>query len=740
MARGRTMRLRWLLAGLIAGAVLPVIAFAGFGVARLARAERAAVERRLLESADALADTLDREALATIRALEALGGMLPRASGDLRAFQRDAKLALDAQPTWIAVVLTTADGKAVFDTRGTPPEGELEVLGSAAASGAWTIGDLIQLRGSAFAFMVTIPVSRDGKIRWLLSALTSAGAVAGIVGERAGEGEWARTVVDRAGVIVARSRSQERFVGRRATAAFATATRASLAGVYQDVTFEGMPAQIAFSHADLSGWTAAVVVARGVLEGPMRRSLLAGVGAGLAAVVLGAGGAFLVSRRFSRAIESAARGTQALALGERPEIDPAGITELAALSDAVSRSADLLAARAHERDEGLARAEAARAEAQAASSAKDEFLAILGHELRNPLSPIVTALYLLEQRGAANTREHAVIRRQVAHLLRLVEDLLDVSRITRGKVTLQVQPVEAATFVEKAVELASHVLEQARHRLTVDVPPGLVVRGDPARLAQVVANLLTNAARYTPPGGDVRVRATREGAQVRIAVQDDGRGLDPELRDRIFEPFVQEPRARDRHEGGLGLGLALVRSFVTLHGGRVEAQSDGPGKGSTFIVELPAIAAEEAHARADAPPARRPSGRASLRVLLVDDNTDALALLADVVARAGHDVRTAADGPTALRVAERFAPQVAVLDLGLPVMDGYELAEHLRQRLGDRTPAFVAVTGYGQPKDQARSRELGFRAHLVKPADPAALLDELERIATGRRGAGVRLA
>jgi signal transduction histidine kinase/ActR/RegA family two-component response regulator len=729
------VRLRWLLAGLIAGALLPVVAFAALTVARVAREERASIERRLSEAADALADALDHEALASIRSLEALGGMLPRDGGDLATFAGEARRLDEAHPAWLGVVLSTPGGTPVLDTRlrGAPPSGEGGTAPrGVVASGAPLVGDLVALEDERLASALTIPIDRDGKVRWMLSALVSADAVGLIAAARAGaKGEWTRTVVDRAGRVVARSRSPERYVGKAATGSFLAATRASPGGVYQDVTLDGARAYVAFSHAAVSGWTTAVVVPRDVLDAPTRRSLLATAGVGLAAVVLGAGGAFVVSRRVSRAIGSAASGAQALALGERPAIEPAGIAELAQLSDALARSADLLAARARERDEGVARAEAARAEAQAASSTKDEFLAMLGHELRNPLSPIVTALHLLEQRGLANTREHAIIRRQVAHLLRLVEDLLDVSRITRGKVTLQVEPVEATAFVEKAVEMASHLLEQRRHRLTVDVPPGLVVRGDPARLAQIVANLLTNAARYTPPAGNVEVRATREGERIRVAVRDDGCGLAPELRAAIFDPFVQAPRTPDRQEGGLGLGLALVRNLVALHGGRVEALSDGPGKGSTFVVELP-VAAAAAERRVEAPPSRRTSG-GSLRVLLVDDNADALALLAEVVARAGHDVRTAADGPTALEVAARFAPHVAVLDLGLPVMDGYELAARLRERLAARAPAFVAMTGYGQPKDHERSRGLGFRRHLVKPADPAALLEELERIVAERR-------
>ncbi|HET8541537.1 MAG TPA: hybrid sensor histidine kinase/response regulator [Anaeromyxobacter sp.] len=476
----------------------------------------------------------------------------------------------------------------------------------------------------------------------------------------------------------------------------------------------------------------AVAAPAGLLDGTMRRSPLAAAGLTLALAALGAGAALVAARRFARALGSAQVGAEALARGEPPRVDARGIAEVGRLGEALERSAALLAARAAERDQHLARAEAARAEAVSASRTRDEFLAMLGHELRNPLAPIATALHLLEQRGHADTREHAVIRRQLAHLQRLVDDLLDVSRITRGKVELHRERVEAALFVGRAIEMAKDLLEQRRHRLTVDVPPGLFVDGDPVRLAQVVANLLSNAARYTPPGGNVHVGALRERDRVRLWVRDDGVGLARGLLGSIFEPFVQGPGGAEPHQGGLGLGLTLVKSFVALHGGEVVAHSDGPGRGSTFAVELPAAAA--ARAEPLRPPARgtRPPPPASLRVLVVDDNADAAETLANLLTLAGHEVKTAPDGPTALDLATAFRPQVAVLDIGLPVMDGYELALRLRDRLAGAVPAMVAVSGYGQAADLERSRAAGCCAHLVKPAAVDQVLAELDRIAAQR--------
>jgi CheY-like chemotaxis protein len=357
---------------------------------------------------------------------------------------------------------------------------------------------------------------------------------------------------------------------------------------------------------------------------------------------------------------------------------------------------------------------------EAAGRAKDEFLAMLGHELRNPLSPIVTALQLMKLRGDGGTvREQQVIERQLDHVIRLVDDLLDVSRITRGKVELRRETVELAEVVGKAVEMTSVLLEQRAHRLRVDVArQGLLWEGDPVRLAQVVSNLLTNAARYTPNGGDIRVVARRESAEIVLSVSDNGVGIPAELLPRIFDLFIQGKRDVDRAVGGLGLGLTLVKSLVTLHGGSVSAKSDGPGEGSEFTIRLPVASLDVgdaksapvcAHACPDA------HGDVSTRILLVDDNCDAADLLADALRAMGHEVQVAHDPVEALAKAQRVPPEVAILDIGLPVIDGYELAERLRTQRGLGSCRFIALTGYGQEHDRRRSLAHDFAAHLVKP-------------------------
>ncbi len=380
----------------------------------------------------------------------------------------------------------------------------------------------------------------------------------------------------------------------------------------------------------------------------------------------------------------------------------------------------------------LKQAEAALREAD---RRKDEFLALLSHELRNPLAPILTAAELMQLRGdVAAPREREVIVRQAKHLVGLVDDLLDVSRVARGKVTLTKRPLELASVVAKAVEATASLLEQRRHQLLLSVPPhGLPIEGDEMRLTQVVNNLLTNAARYTPPGGRVEVTAVREDGEVVLRVRDNGAGIERSLLPHLFEMFVQGGvRGPDRSGGGLGLGLNLVRTLTTLHGGTVSVESAGPGTGSTFTVRLPATAPS-------APPMDAPLRAAQLqvpgartrRVLVVDDNRDGAEMIADLLADAGHEVQIANDPSQALSVAGSFRPQIAILDIGLPVMDGYMLARELRARMGAGAPILIALTGYGQDQDRRRSEDAGFVLHLVKPVGAEALVQLLDVLVDG---------
>jgi signal transduction histidine kinase len=373
----------------------------------------------------------------------------------------------------------------------------------------------------------------------------------------------------------------------------------------------------------------------------------------------------------------------------------------------------------------------ARREAEAANRTKDEFLAMLGHELRNPLAPILTALQLMTLKGSDTLlKERTIIDRQVRHLVRLVDDLLDVSRIARGKIELRHEAVDMADVVAAAVEAVSPLLEERRHQFTVRVAQGLVVMGDATRLTQIVTNVLSNAAKYTEPSGNIEILGDLDQETIELRVKDTGIGIAPEMLPRIFDMFTQERQTFHRAEGGLGLGLTIVKSLVDLHGGRIAAHSEGLGHGAEIIVRLPKAAVAVTPGRGRDHSREMPVTQIRRRILIVDDNVDAAHTMADALGLAGYETRVAFDGPGALDLTSVFQPDAVLLDLGLPLMDGYEVAQEIMAGPSGCTPILVAVTGYGQISDQNRTRAAGFSGHVVKPIDVPQLVTVLERLLT----------
>lgn len=358
-------------------------------------------------------------------------------------------------------------------------------------------------------------------------------------------------------------------------------------------------------------------------------------------------------------------------------------------------------------------------ELREADQRKNEFLALLAHELRNPLGPVRHAVKILRARTPSPEELQwatSIIDRQTEHMSRLVEDLLDVARITRGTIELRRERVDVATVLNAAVEASAVLVQRARHELMVSPPAEpLVVEGDPTRLIQIVTNLLDNAAKYTDPGGRIWLSAEREGDDAVIRVRDSGIGISPELLPRIFDMFTQAGMAPERAQGGLGVGLSLVERLVKLHGGTVSAYSGGPGQGSTFTIRLPALAPQRS-AAAERLPEFRTNGR-RCRVLVVDDNEDSVESLAMLLRMLGHEVTTAEDGERGLQVADEFRPGVAILDIGLPKVNGYDLAKRIRERAWARDIVLVALTGWGQEQHRRRSAESGFNHHLTKPVE-----------------------
>jgi signal transduction histidine kinase/ActR/RegA family two-component response regulator len=413
------------------------------------------------------------------------------------------------------------------------------------------------------------------------------------------------------------------------------------------------------------------------------------------------------------------------------------LLEQAVAAGAIARESAVVEAEGRRRAEALAaelRASeellrASERKALANNRAKDEFLAMLGHELRSPLAPMLLALDLIAMDTTdAHKREHTIIERQVKLIVQLVDDLLDVSRSMSGKIELRRQPIELADVVSRAVEIASPLIEAKGHVLTIEIPErGLTVDGDVLRLTQVVANLLTNAAKYTPPKGAIAVLGERRGASALLRVRDTGIGISKQMLPRIFDLFAQEHQPADRAPGGLGLGLSIVRSLVTLHGGTVTANSEGLGHGSELVLELPRLllGSETAASKTASPVSA--AAIEPRKILVVDDNRTVADLTSIALTRLGYDVRVAFDGTSALSSVKDFVPEVVLLDIGLPGIDGYEVAKRLRAALAPHEPRFIATSGYGQAADRQRSADANFDDHLVKPVDLATLQRSIER-------------
>lgn len=369
---------------------------------------------------------------------------------------------------------------------------------------------------------------------------------------------------------------------------------------------------------------------------------------------------------------------------------------------------------------------------------KDEFLATLAHELRNPLAPIANTLHILRisgQAGPTAQHLHEMMERQVKHMVRLVDDLLEVSRITRGKIELRKERVTLAAIVNSAVETSRHFIDAAHHELTLTVPPEpIILEADPVRLSQVIANLLNNAAKYTEEGGRIWVTAQQQGGEAVLRVRDNGLGIPAAMLGHIFDMFAQVDRTLKRSQGGLGIGLALARTLVQMHGGRIEVHSEGTGLGAEFTVHLPLAPVEPAPAAVVPGESAQPALRTQRRVLIVDDNRDAAESLGMLLNFLGADVAVVYDGPSALDTARAYRPAIVLMDIGMPGMDGHEVARRLRADPAQRDVTLIALSGWGQEEDRRRSQAAGFDHHLVKPVDTEALQALLTESASKKPG------
>lgn len=716
---------------LVLGAMLPGALLTGVLVWRAFDSNRTVTERRLLDSARVDASALDREFTSITRILEALATSPALDRDDLEAFHHEGSRVHATQSGWYSIVLLSPDGRQLVSTRvawGTPLSqvSERDRLQQLVEKEEPVVGSLTRAQpgGAEILFAVSVPVLRQGILKYALSAIVNVETLERIVPRQVPDSEeWTRTILDPEGTIAVRTRGAEDYVGTPAPDAFRALIRDVSETVSSQKTREGLPVYAATSRGE-SGWTAVVVVTEEALDAPLRASMKAMLIGGGLLMLCGLAAVLRVSRRLRVDLAAATTAAEAVAEGRPLPQANAHVAETQRLQRSLATTASLLERRARERDEEIRRADASRTEAEEANRTKDQFLAVLGHELRNPLAPAVTALELMKMRDPkAFTREREVLERQIAHMARLVNDLLDVSRLARGKVKLDRRRFELRDVVDRAIDMARPLIAQHRHSLQVAVPAsGLMVDGDIDRLVQVFANLLTNAARYTPPGGHIALVATASDDRVVIACEDDGPGVPPELAPNLFAPFAQGPRALDRREGGLGLGLALARMFTELHDGTIQVEQRGADVGgSRFVVTLPLARPDVTAAPAEPVPTAQ--GVPSRKILVVDDNADACEMLRSALVHAGHAVEVAANGPDAIAIADGFRPDVGVLDIGLPGMNGYELARRLRR--SHSTIRLIALTGYGQIGDVDAATAAGFDAHCAKPVTTTTLLEHI---------------
>ena len=586
--------LRTYLALVILGAVLPSALLTGAIVWRTLEDTRTRIEHRLLDAARADAEALDREFNGTVRVLQTLAQSPQLDTGDLAGFWSEAERAVRAQQGWFAVILLTPDGQQVVNSQlpfGEPlrTAAEPKSLAEVVATRKPVVGALAPgQRDPKLRFPIRVPVERNGQLRYVLTAVMEPESLTGLVRSRLPETEeWTRTIVDPGLVIAARSRDGERYLGRPVTATGAARILNPPDAPFQGTSLEGEALYSSLSRSTY-GWATSVSVPAAVLDGPVRSSIVAILTGGALLILGGLISVLSVSRRVAREFTAARDAAAALAEGRPPSSFRPRVAEAQQVQTSLQRAATLLQDRARERDEQLERSVAAQARAEEASRTKDQFLAVLGHELRNPLAPALTALELMKRRGGTTMeREREVLHRQVSHMTRLVNDLLDVSRLTRGKVDLVKRRIELGTAVERALDMARPLIEQHGHTLDVDVASaGLPIDADEDRIVQVIVNLLTNAAKYTPPGGHLRLTSRVANGVVELTSEDDGPGVPEELLPTLFEPFAQGPRSIARQQGGLGLGLMLARSLAELHGGSLRYEPIQP-HGSRFIVGLP---------------------------------------------------------------------------------------------------------------------------------------------------------
>jgi signal transduction histidine kinase len=730
------MRLRFHYFLLAFSIVVPVAVFCSIALHMLQNVQHDSSIKRIEESAVLTARVIDADVYRAQSVLKVLANSHALAQGDLRAFHQEAHNASAAPGGWI--ILYDSSGQQLVNTRlpfgeALPARPDPDAVAAMLASGHGQVsgikwGTALQ---NHYVIVETPILAADGR-RYVIGQAFSPAFFANAFVGRALPPSWQITILDRAGNIIARSDHAAQFVGKQVDPATLKLIGHARSGVMRHRAGDGTEVYDAYTRSALSDWS--VIIGAPVTE--INATVWQGVtviGAGLAIALLAALTlAVVAGRQLVKFVERASCAARALGRGDQPPSMPrSGVPELEGLNEAIREAAQRLhsemgsrAAAENERNALLVLEKQARARAEEQNAAKDEFLAMLGHELRNPLSAVTSAVAILD-RGAAiepavAARARDVLRRQSEHLRKMVDDLLEVNRALMGKLTLEKRRIDLAEVVRRCVDTLHARGRTAGFEIALDSEPSPVC-ADPARLQQVVDNILDNAIKYSPDGGLLRICVRHAGAQVELRVCDTGQGIPAHLLPSVFDIFVQGAQNLQRAGGGLGIGLSLVRRLVEMQGGSVCIESAGQGHGASVTVRLPLLTAPAPAApEVPATPAER-----RRRVMLVEDNDDAREMMSMLLELHACEVIAAASGPDGIALAHSGSPELAFIDIGLPGMDGYAVARALKADPRTAHIELIALTGYGSERDRNMASDAGFKRHFTKPIKLEDLQDAL---------------
>jgi len=725
------MKLRSRLALMALLVLVPLLIFSALAAKRLSDGTRENAIRAIKETANATALIVDRELQGVLSAVQVLARSPLLLDEKFAQFYDQAKATASGSSGWLIVY--APDGTQVLNTRlpygapllTRPSPDELQHI---IAAGRVHISGMVWSRAlKKHMIFIDVPVTTRSGRSYVLSQAVYAEHFALAFKERDIPASWLVGIFDRNGMTIERSIRPKEFVGKPANPDTLRAIQSDADAILKHTIRGGIEVYDVITHSDISGWAIAVGVPVDEIDRQVREAVYIAAGGLLLAVSAALIGAAVVGRRLAGSIETAATASEMLGKSEElPSMNPSGTREIDNLQDAIVSAAKKLQAAEARNAELLESERTARQAAEIENRRKDEFLAMLGHELRNPLSAITSAISLLRLRvgdDPAIRRPADVIHRQSEQLRSLLNDLLELSRVIYGKVQLELQPTDLGTLIGDSIQTMMDSARLSKHIFSVRTT-SVPVNVDRTRMEQIFSNLIDNAVKYTDEGGAIQVVVTIQDRMAVLRVADTGVGIGPELLPYVFDIFVQGDNTLARTKGGMGIGLSLIHKLVTLHGGTVTAQSDGAGQGSVFEVRLPL------HGDACTPASGGTAANATLsrhRILLVEDQDDLREMEQVLLSELGLEVWAAANGSDALAIAAARQPAVALIDIGLPDMSGYELASALRKMPQTASMHLIALSGYGLAEDKQRADAAGFDLHLTKPLP----LDQLRRYLAG---------